>query len=124
MRSTHWLGALVLVACGGTHTSPFNTDGGDGNDSGNPNGDAGCPFCGVDGGNGDGATACNPNPANFDIPGNGCDDDGDGIIDNPVGLCDTGLPTASPSAAQFAKAIGICPDKGDTWGVTSATYTQ
>jgi len=34
------------------------------------------------------------------------------------------LPTASPSAPQFAKAIGICPDKGVTWGVTSATYTQ
>jgi hypothetical protein len=95
-------------------------------DAGNPipTGDAGCPFCGVDGSTSDsGGGGCNPNPANFDVPGNNCDDDGDGIVDNPQGACDTGLP-ANPSAAQFAKAIGLCPNTGDTWGVTSATFTQ
>jgi hypothetical protein len=128
MRSIHWLGALVLVGCGNANSSPFDTDSGAGDDGGDHDGgiandDAGCPFCGVDAS--DGASGgCNPNPANYDIPGNGCDDDDDGIIDNPQGLCDTGLPTTSPSAAQFAKSIGICPDKGTTWGVTSATYTQ
>ena len=124
MRSVHWLAALVVVGCGGTHVSPFDTDSGTGNDAGVGNDASGCPFCGVDGGNSDGAPTCDPNPANYDIPGNGCDDDGDGIIDNPQGTCDTGLPTTSPSATQFSKAIGICPGKGDTWGVTSATYTQ
>jgi hypothetical protein len=124
MRSMHWLAALVVVGCGGTHNGTFG-DGGTGGDAGSQGGDAsGCPFCGVDAGGSDGGNTCNPNPANFDVPGNGCDDDADGIIDNPPGLCDTGLPTASPTAAQFAKAMGICPDKGVTWGVTSATYTQ
>jgi hypothetical protein len=120
---------LLATACGGP--KPFNFDDA-GDDSGvnddggtNPGNDAGgCPFCGVDA-SGDGATpTCSPNPANFDVPGNNCDDDGDGIVDNPQGTCDTGLPTTSPTAAQFAKAIGICPNKGDTWGVTTASYTQ
>jgi hypothetical protein len=131
MRTIHVLGlsvATVLAsACGGHGFQTF--DGGPGADGGTdgvaPGGDSGCPFCGIDAsGDGSGPPACNPDPANFDVPGNNCDDDGDGIVDNPQGNCDTGLPTASPSAAQFAKAIGICPNKGDTWGVVSATYTQ
>ncbi len=94
-------------------------------DAGNPiPQDSGCPFCGVDSSADGSSGGCNPNPANFDVPGNNCDDDGDGIVDNPQGTCDTGLPTSAPSAAQFAKAIGLCPNQGDTWGVTSATYTQ
>ncbi len=130
MRSMHIFSfaALVVVACGGNKFQTFddagNPDGGvDGTEP--PPGDGGCPFCGVDA-SGDGSTTggCNPNPANFDVPGNNCDDDGDGIVDNPQGMCDTGLPTASPTAAQLAKAIGICPNKGDTWGVTSAAYSQ
>jgi hypothetical protein len=129
MRGIHLaLGTFVLAtACGGP--KPFNfddggVDSGTIDDSGNPVGDTGCPFCGVDSSS-DGTTpACTPNPANFDVPGNNCDDDGDGVVDNIIGLCDTGLPTASPTATQFGKAIGICPNKGDTWGVTTATYTQ
>ncbi len=131
MRSIYafGLGALIdVLACGGKPPFTFDdgggVDGGINNDGGILNQDSGCPFCGVDA-SGDGAApTCNPNPANFDVPGNNCDDDGDGIVDNPIGLCDTGLPTAAPTAAQFAKAIGICPNKGDTWGVTTATYTQ
>src|SRR5512143_431425 len=120
--------AGCVVGCG-AKGSIFTDGGADAgtDDGGNPppGGDSGCPFCGIDGGNTDGGpAACNPNPANFDVPGNNCDDDGDGIVDNPQGACDTGLPVKSPAAAQFAKAIGICPNKGDTWGVTSATYTQ
>ncbi len=127
MLSRHWLTLLVVVGCGNNFKEGFGGDSGaDGLASGGDSAiddDSGCAFCGVDA-SGDGAPACNPNPANFDVPGNGCDDDGDGIVDNPSGACDTGLPAASPTAAQFAKAIGICPAKGDTWGVTSATYTQ
>ena len=127
MRYFHWLTALVVVGCGGNHGSPFNTDGGADDATADAPGigmDGGCPFCGVDSGTGDGAFVCDPNPANFDVPGNGCDDDGDGIIDNPPGTCDTGLPAKSPTAVELSKALGICPGKGDTWGVTSATYTQ
>ena len=128
MRAIHamGLGVVFLAACGGPGFQGFDGGNKDGSsDDGGTTGDAtGCPFCGVDASN-DGTTpACSPNPANFDVPGNNCDDDGDGVIDNPQGLCDTGLPVASPTAQQFAKAIGICPNKGDTWGVTSASYTQ
>ena len=122
MRSFHWLAALAVIGCGG-HGEGFDAGNGDSGDDGALF-DAGCPLCGIDSSPSDGAFVCTPNPANFDIPGNGCDDDGDGIIDNPPGMCDTGLPTASPTAKQFSQAIGICPGKGDTWGVMTATYTQ
>ncbi len=117
-----YLLAVPLIACG-PHGSNFG-DGGPTDDAGNPIGDSGCPFCGVDGGGGgDGGFVCSPNPANYDIPGNNCDDDGDGVIDNPQGQCDQGLAQTG-TAADFAKALGICPNKGDTWGVVSATYSQ
>src|SRR5580704_13398366 len=122
MRSIHWLGALVVLGCGGSHITPFNTDGGMGDDGG-MSGDSGCPFCGVDSGGNDGAPACNPNPANYDIPGNNCDDDGDGIIDN-VTVCDQGL-AANGAAQAFAQAMGICQGADAThWGLVSATYTD
>jgi len=136
MRSTtllFWMFASVsVVACSGNNGSGFGKDGGGGGGGGGDGGggggggDGGCAFCGVDGSTSDGGGGggCNPNPANFDVPGNNCDDDGDGVVDNPQGACDTALPAKSPTAAQFAKAIGICPNTGDTWGVTSATYTQ
>jgi hypothetical protein len=133
MRTIHVLGlssALALgLACSGGHGQGFGSgpDGGSGSDggSGGP-GDGGCAFCGIDATapDGGGTFVCTPNPANFDIPGNNCDDDGDGVVDNPQGACDTGLPAANPTAAQLAMALGLCPNKGDTWGVTSATYTQ
>jgi hypothetical protein len=123
MRTIHLLvlSSAVALACSGAHSQGFGGGGG----GGGGGGDAGCPFCGVDSGGGGGGSGggCNPNPANFDVPGNNCDDDGDGIVDNPQGACDTGLP-ANPSAMQLAQAIGICPNKGDTWGVVSAKYTQ
>ncbi len=113
--------AGTFAACSGGH-SGFGTDGGD---AGGEGGCTGFTCQGIDGGfGGDGASqGCNPNPDNFDVPGNNCDDDGDGIVDNPIGACDTGLP-ANPTAAQLAKAIGLCPNKGDTWGVVSAKFTQ
>jgi len=117
---------VAFAACSGRGNNGFGDGGNEnGDDSGN-----GCQGFGCNGDAGfqpgsDGSTTggCNPNPANFDIPGNNCDDDGDGVVDNPVGACDTGLP-ANPSAAQLAKALGICPNQGDTWGVVSAKFTQ
>ena len=138
--STHLLMFIVVAGCSGKSGTGFNdnngTDAGNndqGGDSGavtNPSGDAGCPFCGLDGSaGGDGASgACSPNPLNYDIPGNGCDDDDDGIIDNPP-ACDTGLASSGP-ASDFARAIGLCtgtkPAVADAthWGVVTANYTQ
>ncbi len=76
----------------------------------------------------DGGFICAPNPLNYDIPGNGCDDDGDGQIDNRI-TCDTGAVSAAlqaaGSAADFAAAIELCQIADAThWGVVSAVYTN
>lgn len=65
---------------------------------------------------------CFPNPANFDIPGNGCDDDADGTIDNTP-TCDDAL-RVNGSAEEFAKALGICKMAMNGHGVLYAQYTQ
>jgi hypothetical protein len=72
---------------------------------------------------GDGGSSgpCVASSKNYDIPGNGCDDDGDGQTDNAAS-CDTALATAG-SANDFAKALGLCRDASDGgWGVISAEY--
>lgn len=110
--------AATFAACSGGNHTGFGGDGGDGGFGG----DGGCQgfSCpGFDGGfGGDGAAqGCNPDPNNFDVPGNNCDDDGNGIVDDPQGTCDGSLQLAGP-AADFAKAIGLCKF------VVSATYTK
>ncbi|MEO7112469.1 MAG: choice-of-anchor L domain-containing protein, partial [Polyangiaceae bacterium] len=75
--------------------------------------------------NGDGGASgvCAPDPSNYDIPGNGCDDDDDGTVDNPE-TCDTGLD-ANGAAGDFVKALGVCQMADAThWGLVSATYTN
>ncbi|HVJ95060.1 MAG TPA: choice-of-anchor L domain-containing protein, partial [Labilithrix sp.] len=68
------------------------------------------------------AGGCVPNSAYFDVPGNGCDDDGDGIVDNTS--CDDAL-AADGSAEDFAKAVGLCHKAGDNGhGVISAKFTR
>jgi hypothetical protein len=68
--------------------------------------------------------ACVPNPANVEVPGNMCDDDGDGIVDNPAAPCDGSLPVTGDAAA-FARAIGICQVASPTkWGLVAATFSR
>lgn len=72
---------------------------------------------------GPGGKACSPSPSNYDVPGNGCDDDGDGKIDNPP-ECDSSL-TAGGDAEDVAKAMGICATVAkEGYGLVSAEFTQ
>ena len=66
------------------------------------------------------------NPGAFDVPGDGVDNDCDGMVDNAPLLCDQGLASNSQSAGDYAKAMDICQtataaDK--KWGLLSATLT-
>ena len=59
----------------------------------------------------DGGFQCVMNASQYDIPGNGCDDDADGTIDNVL-LCDKTL-TSSGTANDFMAAMGLCRVSAD-----------
>lgn len=71
--------------------------------------------------------ACAPDPGRFDAPGNVCDDDQDGTVDNAAEVCDSAL-AVDANAEAFAKALGLCHKvtgpSDPKWGVVSATYTK
>ncbi|MDB4941864.1 MAG: hypothetical protein JWP97_1398 [Labilithrix sp.] len=68
------------------------------------------------------ATGCTPGAGQYDIPGDGCDNDGDGKVDNPT-TCDSASTGAT--ASDFAKSMGICDEAGSRgFGVVSATFTR
>lgn len=143
MRKVVVLSFLVLnvgIACSAASPTGFGTTGGSsGGGSGGGNGSSGGSTgssSGVnlggnvgDGGNGtttDGGFVCMPNPLNYDIPGNNCDDDGDGKVDNTI-VCDGMLPTGAQAgtAPQMLNAMGICQNADAThWGIVSATLTN
>lgn len=114
-------GAFVVLACSGS-TRDSVEDGASSSSGGSSSG--GTFGGGSDGGSGGPASQpCAPNPANYDIPGNGCDDDGDGQIDNAP-ACDTGLALTG-EAEDFAKAIGICTKaSANGYGLVSAKFTR
>jgi hypothetical protein len=67
--------------------------------------------------------ACVPNKANAEIPGNGCDDDADGTVDN-VTVCD-GMLTGDGSPEDFARSMGICQTvANNAYGLVSAKFTR
>ncbi len=66
------------------------------------------------------------NPGAYDTPGDGVDNDCDGMVDNPPGACDMGLASASTDGMDFAKAIDICQVAtmaNKKWGVIDAKFT-
>lgn len=112
-----FLAGSALVACSAAQErSGFGTEnGGEASSSGNTG-----TFVNDGGVSGGG---CVQDPENYDIPGNNCDDDGDGTVDNPPG-CDESLDRDG-DATDFARAIGICSSaKNGGYGLVSAKYTQ
>lgn len=69
---------------------------------------------------------CDPNVNNgaFDVPGNGLDEDCNGVADDEPTDCDQGLAMASSDAFDGAKAIGLCKKATDDqmWGVVEAKW--
>jgi hypothetical protein len=120
-RTALLLGFLTLVpttlfACSSAKKSGFDDgDGGAGNGT-----IGGGTLGGAEAGTG---KPCAPAKGNWDIPGNNCDDDADGTVDNPPS-CDDSL-SETGSAEDFAKALGICAtaDK-DGYGLVSAKFTR
>src|SRR5437763_1077588 len=101
---------LAFAACSGAGapTSGFSHDKDAGSSTAPGGDDAGTVDGGEDPGNfgnpveaGPPPGQCSPSPANYDVPGDNCDNDGDGKIDNAI-TCDTGL-SASGDAMAFAK---------------------
>ncbi|WP_181234177.1 choice-of-anchor L domain-containing protein [Enhygromyxa salina] len=63
----------------------------------------------------------------FEVAGNNVDDDCDGVIDNPIPLCDNGLASNSNNALDYARAVDLCQFTTENpqlsnriWGVISA----
>lgn len=110
-------GSAAAFACSSsTERSGF----GDGS-SGGTSAENGGAFGGGEAGAG--GKACAPDKANFDIPGNNCDDDADGTVDNPP-TCDDALAQGG-DAEDFARAMGICTKASDAgYGLVSATFTR
>ena len=86
----------------------------------------------------DSVTECsNPaevNPGAFDVPGDGIDNDCDGMVDNAALLCDQGLTSSSTNGIDYAHAMDICPstmltgdqlmnDPQKHWGIISAAFS-
>jgi hypothetical protein len=71
---------------------------------------------------------CDPNVNNgaFDVPGNGIDEDCNGVPDDEPADCDKGLTMASSDAFDGAKAIGLCKKATDDrmWGVVEAKWVK
>ena len=70
------------------------------------------------------------NPGAFEVLGNNVDDDCDGVADNAVALCDSGLLSNSNDAFDYAAAMDLCqttmenvPIEQRRWGVISARLT-
>jgi hypothetical protein len=67
------------------------------------------------------SAGCQKDPSYYDVPGDGCDNDGDGTVDNPPS-CDG---TALESPEDFAHTMGICDKASERgYGLVSATFTR
>ena len=116
------LGVLAIAACSSPSPSQFSSAEKD--DKSGPSGTFGK---GDDEGKTGGTTSpkagCVPAKGNYDIPGDKCDNDADGTVDNPPS-CDASL-AADGTAEDFAHAMGICDSAAKSgFGLVSAKFTR
>ena len=102
------LGLCAIAACSAPTVSSF----GNGDKSKAGKDSPGTFGNGTDPSGTDPTVECVPNKANAEIPGDKCDNDGDGTADNPV-VCDGNL-AGDGSAADLAKTMGI-PERRGAW---------
>jgi hypothetical protein len=116
------VGLLAIVACSSPADLSGFTRGGNGN--GDTDGGGGTFGTGTDpSGTGNPKAACVPNKANAEIPNDGCDNDGDGKVDN-VPVCDSSLANDG-SPEDFAKSMGLCDSAATKgFGLVSAKFTR
>lgn len=111
------ISSITLLACGASKGSGFGSD----QESGGGDSTAGQFGDGKSKDTPGGAAGCVKDPSFYDVPGDDCDNDNDGTVDNPPS-CDDG---AGSSASDFARAMGICDDASERgFGLVSATFTR
>jgi hypothetical protein len=108
-------GAAAGFGGGGTSSGGGINFGGNGagGSSGGPSGGYNC-------------TPGKPDPMAYDIPGNGKDDDCNGVPDDAPTGCDAALTVIEDNdPMNAARAIGLCQvSDGTKWGVIEAKYVQ
>ena len=76
----------------------------------------------------DDCNECDPNVNRgaFDVPGNGIDEDCNGVPDDEPTNCDQGLSLTGTDAFDGAKALGLCKKAtdGKMWGVVEAAWVK
>src|SRR5258706_11985373 len=90
--------SLILVSCAGSH-GPSGFDPGSGMDGGSGGFDAGSMPPPLGPTDIDASAVCSPDPSYYDVPGDNCDNDADGQVDNVI-VCDSDL-SANGDAMAF-----------------------
>ena len=113
-------GLLAVAACSSADPSTFGTSKKNKTSTDSP----GTFGTGADAPGGTAATGvCAPAKGQAEIPGNHCDDDDDGTVDN-VATCDATLANDG-SAEDFARSMGICDTVAKRgFGLVSAAFTR
>jgi hypothetical protein len=115
------------IACGASSGAPegqLSASGGGGHFGAGGSGNGGGSGGGLAlGGSSAGGAPSTCDAAAFDFPGNGVDEDCNGVADDEPANCDANGDVANADAMAAARALGLCRvAQGQSWGVVSARY--